>query len=296
MFKPDLGRSWLEHNDMSMVPTISPAPTYVRECDNVQNFHLDLCFSRKNAPKPTAAAYKYLGTVGQFSALLISFMVVTLYFSIFLSHARKRRKKGEGYLQFFNRDMTHKKKRKKGGNKLRGRQRDLEEPIIHEKGRCSKSETVKHGTSVSSSMHYTSNQSDKPRTMPSKTLSLDPSNKPSVNPSRKPSLEPYTIPSTAPSLEASAKLSYESAMQSFMPSFDPGIKPSFIPSIPPTRTPTNNPTEATTKTPAQAPTASPTFTPLMTLSVLLSFLANVKIIMSKKPTMEPTNTPTKEPS
>jgi len=139
VFKPDLGGSWVEYNGMSMAPTISPAPTYVGGCDNVQNFHLDLCFRRKNAPKPTAAAWKSLGTVGQFSVLLISFMAVTLSLSIFLSRARKKRRKGEGYLQFFIRDMTRRKKRKKGKKKLRGRRRDLEEPMINEKGRRSKS-------------------------------------------------------------------------------------------------------------------------------------------------------------
>eukprot|EP00957_Ditylum_brightwellii_P148570 11312500-Ditylum_brightwellii.AAC.1 len=120
MFKPDLDRSWLEHYDMSMAPTMSPTPTYVRGYDNVQNFRLDLCLRRKNAPNPTAAACKYLGTVSQFSDLLISFISVTLSLPFFVSRARKKRKKGEGYLQFFICDMTCVKKRKKMENKLRG--------------------------------------------------------------------------------------------------------------------------------------------------------------------------------
>eukprot|EP00957_Ditylum_brightwellii_P176513 13442810-Ditylum_brightwellii.AAC.1 len=69
---------------------------------------------------PTSAAQKSLGTVGQFSVFFISFMVVTLSLSIFLSHAKEKRKEGEDYLQFFICDMTCRKKRKKVKNELRG--------------------------------------------------------------------------------------------------------------------------------------------------------------------------------
>eukprot|EP00957_Ditylum_brightwellii_P019813 1494883-Ditylum_brightwellii.AAC.1 len=47
---------------------------------------------------------KSLGAVGQLSVLLISFMAVILSLSMFLSCAKKKKKKGADYLQFFIRD------------------------------------------------------------------------------------------------------------------------------------------------------------------------------------------------
>lgn len=129
VFKPDLGGSWVEYNGASMAPTISPAPTYEGGCDNPRNRHLDICFRKFHRPTASAAVWNSLGTIGQFSVLLVAFMAVTLAVSIFLARARKRRKKGEGYVAFFFRDLTRKKKKKKK-RKKKSNNNDLEEDML----------------------------------------------------------------------------------------------------------------------------------------------------------------------
>jgi hypothetical protein len=126
VFKPDLGGSWVEYNGASMPPTFSPAPTWKGGCDEPHNFHLDKCFRKRYKPKASAVAWDALGSVGQFSVMLVVFMAVTLSISIFLARARKKRRRGESYLGFFFRDLTRRrrKKRKKRGPK------DLEESML----------------------------------------------------------------------------------------------------------------------------------------------------------------------
>ena len=113
VFKPDLGGSWVEYNGASMPPTYSPAPTWKGGCDEPHNFHLDKCFRKRYKPKASAVAWDALGSVGQFSVMLIVFMAVTLSVSIFLARARKKKRRGESYIGFFFRDLTRKSKGKK---------------------------------------------------------------------------------------------------------------------------------------------------------------------------------------
>lgn len=124
VFKPDLGGSWVEYNGASMPPTYSPAPTWKGGCDEPHNFHLDKCFRKRYKPKASAVAWDALGSVGQFSVMLVAFMATTLSISIFLARARKKRRRGESYLGFFFRDLTRKrrkKKRRKGSSALEER-------------------------------------------------------------------------------------------------------------------------------------------------------------------------------
>jgi hypothetical protein len=120
VFKPDLGGAWVEYNGASMPPTFSPAPTWKGGCDDPHNFFLDKCVRKRYKPKPSAVAWEALGTVGQFSVMLVVFMAITLSVSIFLARARKKKRRGESYLGFFFRDLTRKrkKKRKKGSKGL----------------------------------------------------------------------------------------------------------------------------------------------------------------------------------
>jgi hypothetical protein len=122
VFKPDLGGAWVEYNGASMPPTYSPAPTWKGGCDDPHNFFLDKCVRKRNKPKPTAEAWEALGSVGRFSIFLVAAMAVTLSVSIFLSRARKKRRRGESYTAFFFRDLTRgrkQKKRRKGGGSTR---------------------------------------------------------------------------------------------------------------------------------------------------------------------------------
>lgn len=125
VFKPDLGGSWVEFNGASMPPTISPAPTWKGGCDEPHNFHLDKCFRKRYKPKASAVAWDALGSIGQFSVMLVVFMAVTLSTSIFLARARKKRRRGESYLGFFFRDLTRKRRKKK-----RKKGNDLEESML----------------------------------------------------------------------------------------------------------------------------------------------------------------------
>lgn len=147
VFKPDLGGSWVEYNGASMPPTFSPAPTWKGGCDEPHNFHLDKCFRKRYKPKASAVAWDALGTVGQFSVLLVVFMAVTLSISIFLARARKKRRRGESYLGFFFRDLTRKKKHRR-----RKKNRDLEESMLPEtSSRRSKSRSRRSSRSRSKS-------------------------------------------------------------------------------------------------------------------------------------------------
>jgi hypothetical protein len=148
VFKPDLGGSWVEYNGASMPPTYSPAPTWKGGCDEPHNIHLDKCFRKRYKPKASAVAWDALGSVGQFSVMLVVFMAVTLSISIFLARARKKRRRGESYLGFFFRDLTRKrrkKKRRKGGSPS-----DLEESILAETS-SRRSKSSKRGSSRSRS-------------------------------------------------------------------------------------------------------------------------------------------------
>jgi len=135
VFKPDLGGSWVEYNGASMPPTFSPAPTWTGGCDEPHNFHLDKCFRKRYKPKASAVAWDALGTIGQFSVMLVVFMAVTLSISIFLARARKKRRRGESYLGFFFRDLSRKRKKKR----RKTRNADLNENMLDSTPRRSKS-------------------------------------------------------------------------------------------------------------------------------------------------------------
>lgn len=148
VFKPDLGGSWVEYNGASMAPTMSPAPTWAGGCSEPHNQHLDKCFQRKSRPNHrTAVAWDSLGQVGQASVFLITFMATTLAFSLFVSRARKKRRKGESYLGFFLRD-TFKLKKKKRKKKSRSKKKrtlyrklkglDAERSMLDDKSRRSR--------------------------------------------------------------------------------------------------------------------------------------------------------------
>jgi len=141
VFKPDLGGSWVQYNGASLAPTFSPAPTWSGGCNEPHNFHLDKCFQRRSRPRHSSLAWQSLGHVGQLSVFVISFMAVTLGFSLFIARARKKRRKGESYVGFFMRDTFRlKKKRKKSSRKkkkslrrkLKGLDRDMEESMMDE--------------------------------------------------------------------------------------------------------------------------------------------------------------------
>jgi len=135
VFKPDLGGSWVEYNGASMPPTFSPAPTWTGGCDEPHNFHLDKCFRKRYKPKASAVAWDALGTIGQFSVMLVVFMAFTLSISIFLARARKKRRRGESYLGFFFRDLSRKRKKKR----RKTRNDDLNEKMLDSSSRRSKS-------------------------------------------------------------------------------------------------------------------------------------------------------------
>lgn len=133
-----------------MAPTKSPAPTWYGGCSEPHNQHLDKCFQRGSRPtRSTAVAWDSLGHVGQASVFLVTFMATTLAFSLFVSRARKKRRKGESYLGFFLRDTFRlkKKKRKKRSSrkkrtlyrKLKGLDKDLEKSMLDDKSRRSRS-------------------------------------------------------------------------------------------------------------------------------------------------------------
>jgi hypothetical protein len=159
VFKPDLGGSWVEYNGASMPPTFSPAPTWKGGCDEPHNFHLDKCFRKRFKPKASAVAWDALGSVGQFSVMVVVFMAVTLSISLFLARARKKRRRGESYLGFFFRDLTRRKrkKRRKGA-------KDLEEAMLPEaSSRRSKSSSRRKSHSRSRSKPRRSGSSTRPR-------------------------------------------------------------------------------------------------------------------------------------
>jgi hypothetical protein len=145
VFKPDLGGSWVEYNGASMPPTYSPAPTYKGGCDEPHNFHLDKCFRKRYKPKASAVAWDALGSIGQFSVMLVVFMAVTLSISIFLARARKKRRRGESYLGFFFRDLTRKRRKKR-----RTKGSELEEKMLGD-GASRRSKSSKRASSRSRS-------------------------------------------------------------------------------------------------------------------------------------------------
>lgn len=159
VFKPDLGGSWVEYNGASMAPTYSPAPTWEGGCSEPHNFHLDKCFQRRSRPKVSAVAWDSLGRVGQASVFLISFMAITLAFSLFIARARKKRRKGESYLGFFIRDTFRRKKKKKKSRKkkkslrrkLKGLDKDLESSFLDDRSRRSKGSRARSRSSRSKS-------------------------------------------------------------------------------------------------------------------------------------------------
>merc|ERR1711935_266731 len=120
---------------MGMPPTFSPAPTWMGGCDEPHNFHLDKCFRKRYKPKASAVAWDSLGTIGQFSVMLVVFMAVTLSTSIFLARARKKRRRGESYLGFFFRDLSRKRKKKRRKTK----NSELSEKMLDNASRRSKS-------------------------------------------------------------------------------------------------------------------------------------------------------------
>jgi len=138
VFKPDLAGSWVQYNGASMAPTYSPAPTWSGGCNEPHNFHLDKCFQRKNRAHAAVMAWDSLGSVGQLSVFVVSFMAVTLALSLFVARARKKRRKGESYTRFFLRDTFRLKKKRKKSNrrkkslrrKLKGLDKNLEESML----------------------------------------------------------------------------------------------------------------------------------------------------------------------
>ena len=107
VFAPDLSGSWVEFNGMSIAPTTSPAPTWTGGCDDPHNQHLDKCFRLQYAERSDVMVFwDALGTIGQLSLFLMTFMAASLFLSMFVARARKRRRKGESYLAFFIRDIT----------------------------------------------------------------------------------------------------------------------------------------------------------------------------------------------
>jgi hypothetical protein len=169
VFKPDLGGSWVEYNGASMPPTYSPAPTYKGGCDEPHNFHLDKCFRKRYKPKASAVAWDALGSIGQFSVMLVVFMAVTLSISIFLARARKKRRRGESYLGFFFRDLTRKRRKKRRKTK----NAELDEKMLGD-GASRRSKSSKRTTSRSrSKSRHRSKSAPKDRSG-SRTRSLRP--------------------------------------------------------------------------------------------------------------------------
>ena len=166
VFKPDLGGSWVEYNGASMAPTFSPAPTWEGGCNEPHNYHLDKCFQRRARPKVSAVAWDSLGQVGQASVFLISFMAITLAFSLFIARARKKRKKGESYLGFFIRDTFRRKKKRKSRKKkkslrrkLKGLDKDLESSFLDDRSRRSRGSRARSKSSRSKSKSGTRKRS-----------------------------------------------------------------------------------------------------------------------------------------
>jgi hypothetical protein len=169
VFKPDLGGSWVEYNGASMPPTYSPAPTWMGGCDEPHNFHLDKCFRKRYKPKASAVAWDALGSIGQFSVMLVVFMAVTLSISIFLARARKKRRRGESYLGFFFRDLTRKRRKKRRKNK----NADLEEKMLPD-GASRRSKSSKRTSSRSRSKSRRRSKSATKDRSGSRTRSLRP--------------------------------------------------------------------------------------------------------------------------
>lgn len=133
VFAPNKGGSWVEYGGASLAPTISPAPTAKGGCDNPVNKNLDKCMRKMRRPKAKAVVWDSLGTVGQFSLFLLIFMSATLSVSIFLARARKKRRPGESYIDFFIRDATKRRKGKKSKKKKKKRVKgnlDLEKAML----------------------------------------------------------------------------------------------------------------------------------------------------------------------
>jgi hypothetical protein len=173
VFKPDLGGSWVEYNGASMPPTFSPAPTWTGGCDEPHNFHLDKCFRKRYKPKASAVAWDALGTIGQFSVMLVVFMAVTLSVSIFLARARKKKRRGESYLGFFFRDLSRKRKKKK---RRKTRNGALNERMLDgsSRGSSRRSKSKSRGVSRSRSKSRRRSKSASKRRDDSRTRSLRP--------------------------------------------------------------------------------------------------------------------------
>jgi len=142
VFAPNKGGSWVEYGGASLAPTISPAPTAKGGCDNPANMYLDKCMMKKRRPKAKAVVWDSLGTVGQFSLFLLIFMSATLSVSIFLARARKKRRPGESYIDFFIRDATKRRKGKKSKKKRKKRVKgnlDLEKAMLEDGEKDSRS-------------------------------------------------------------------------------------------------------------------------------------------------------------
>jgi len=172
VFKPDLGGSWVEYNGASMAPTYSPAPTWSGGCSEPHNFHLDKCFHRnKSSARPALMAWDSLGSVGQFSIVLISFMAITLVMSLFLARARKKRRRGESYMAFFVRDSFRgKRKRRSKKRSLRSKKTgDLDEAMMDDT-KSRRSNRSKRSASRSSRSHSKSTRRSKSR---SRVTALD---------------------------------------------------------------------------------------------------------------------------
>ena len=117
VFRPDLAGDWVIWNGGTKAPTFSPAPTFEGGCKDPRNALLDRCFEGvRHRPRVAAAALNGLGNVARFSLILMAFMAVTLAVSMTVARARRKKRRGETYLQFLWRDWTKKKRKKKRRN------------------------------------------------------------------------------------------------------------------------------------------------------------------------------------
>uniref|UniRef100_A0A7S1GH83 Uncharacterized protein n=1 Tax=Cyclophora tenuis TaxID=216820 RepID=A0A7S1GH83_CYCTE len=132
VFLPDLGGAWVEYNQGSKAPTISPAPTFEGGCKDPRNSHLDRCFrpARRGPGQLKDQAWDALGSVGRLSIVIVCFMALTLAISMFVARARRKKRRGESYMQFLVRDMTRRKRKKHRGRHKTSRGAELAEGML----------------------------------------------------------------------------------------------------------------------------------------------------------------------
>eukprot|EP00594_Rhizosolenia_setigera_P013744 CAMPEP_0178976576 /NCGR_PEP_ID=MMETSP0789-20121207/23923_1 /TAXON_ID=3005 /ORGANISM="Rhizosolenia setigera, Strain CCMP 1694" /LENGTH=1098 /DNA_ID=CAMNT_0020665705 /DNA_START=17 /DNA_END=3313 /DNA_ORIENTATION=+ len=129
VYSPDMGGSWVEYNGGTMAPTISPAPSYAGGCDDPRNFHLDVCYRMHHGfGKRHGPAWHSLGALGQFSILLVGFMVTSLSLSVAVSKSPLKKRKRESYAKYV---MRHFRVKKRKPRKKKSK-RNNDEPVLCE--------------------------------------------------------------------------------------------------------------------------------------------------------------------